>query len=392
MGIRLPQIFCEKMGDRILSTLEELSDKEELHDPLTWRRMIPGLASLDYKNSRPGEQAVLSARALMSIFKFFGSISLDLRDVPGLGHGRVFLASKKQNQFSSQLGEIASARSFAAICITEEDGGSDLHAIKTTAKRLDGGYEINGQKKYVARLRQSDTLIVFANIVGAEQGLTVFMVEKSNPAIQIADIEAMGLRGISWGQLDLEKVWVPAKNRIGGEGQGFSIFSTHFSFWRCAMAAAAIGSAEKALDKAKNRMRTREAFSGQIGRFTHLQQEFAKHASRLHMVWLLVQSAAQRIDLKQYSYVDAAMAKAEGVEASIAAVQWSMLVHGAYGYSAEAQLEKSLRDLLGLRIADGTTDVLRGQVARGILGEELYSLSLGREFNTSSPARERQLW
>jgi len=328
----------------------------------------------------------------MSIFKFFGSISLDLRDVPGLGHGRVFLASKKQNQFSSQLGEIASARSFAAICITEEDGGSDLHAIKTTAKRLDGGYEINGQKKYVARLRQSDTLIVFANIVGAEQGLTVFMVEKSNPAIQIADIEAMGLRGISWGQLDLEKVWVPAKNRIGGEGQGFSIFSTHFSFWRCAMAAAAIGSAEKALDKAKNRMRTREAFSGQIGRFTHLQQEFAKHASRLHMVWLLVQSAAQRIDLKQYSYVDAAMAKAEGVEASIAAVQWSMLVHGAYGYSAEAQLEKSLRDLLGLRIADGTTDVLRGQVARGILGEELYSLSLGREFNTSSPARERQLW
>jgi len=218
------------------------------------------------------------------------------------------------------------------------------------------------------------------------------MVEKSNPAIQIADIEAMGLRGISWGQLDLEKVWVPAKNRIGGEGQGFSIFSTHFSFWRCAMAAAAIGSAEKALDKAKNRMRTREAFSGQIGRFTHLQQEFAKHASRLHMVWLLVQSAAQRIDLKQYSYVDAAMAKAEGVEASIAAVQWSMLVHGAYGYSAEAQLEKSLRDLLGLRIADGTTDVLRGQVARGILGEELYSLSLGREFNTSSPARERQLW
>lgn len=392
MGIRLPQFFCEKMGDRILSTLEELSDKEELHDPLTWRRMIPDLASLDYKDSRSGEQAVLSARALMSTFKFFGSISLDLRDVPGLGHGRVFLASKKQNQFSSQLGEIANARSFAAICITEEGGGSDLHALKTTAKRLDGGYEINGQKKYVARLRQSDILIVFANVVGAEKGLTVFMVEKSNPAIQVADIEAMGLRGISWGQLDLEKVWVPAKNRIGGEGQGFSIFSTHFSFWRCAMAAAAIGSAEKALDKAKDRLRTREAFSGQIGRFTHLQQDFAKHASRLHMAWLLVQSAAHRIDLKQYSYVDAAMAKAEGVEASIAAVQWSMLVHGAYGYSAEAQLEKSLRDLLGLRIADGTTDVLRGQVARGILGEELYSLSLGREFNTSSPARERQLW
>ncbi|WP_426683818.1 acyl-CoA dehydrogenase family protein [Xanthomonas translucens pv. undulosa] len=110
------------------------------------------------------------------------------------------------------------------------------------------------------------------------------------------------------------------------------------------------------------------------------------------MAWLLTQNTARRIELKQYSYVDAAMAKAESVEASLAAVQWSMLVHGAYGYSAEAHLEKSLRDLLGLRIADGTTDVLRGQVARGILGEELYSLSIGRDVNLFSPARERQLW
>ncbi|WP_148044902.1 acyl-CoA dehydrogenase family protein, partial [Xanthomonas vasicola] len=80
-----------------------------------------------------------------------------------------------------------------------------------------------------------------------------------------------------------------------------------------------------ALNDAKNKKQNRYAFSGKIGRFTHLQQEYAKHASRLHMAWLLIQSTAQRIEQKQYSYVDAAMAKAESVEAAIAAVQWSML-------------------------------------------------------------------
>ncbi|MFN6509580.1 acyl-CoA dehydrogenase [Xanthomonas translucens pv. translucens] len=392
MSIHLPKFFSRDVGEKILSSLENWKDSESLHDPLVWRKTIPELASLDYKSNLPEQLGPLNTRELMEAFKFFGRISLDLRDVPGLGHGRVFLASKKQNRFRLQLEEISTGRSFAAICITEEGGGSDLHAIKTTASRTADGYELNGQKKYVARLRQSDVFIVFANVKGVDQGLTAFMIEESNPGVRVADIEAMGLRGISWGQLDLDRVRVPAKNRIGGEGQGFSIFSTHFSFWRCAMAAAAIGAAEKALDKAKERLRTRSAFSGPIGRFTHLQQDFAKHASRLYMAWLLTQNTARRIELKQYSYVDAAMAKAESVEASLAAVQWSMLVHGAYGYSAEAHLEKSLRDLLGLRIADGTTDVLRGQVARGILGEELYSLSIGRDVNLFSPARERQLW
>ncbi|AZC90187.1 Butyryl-CoA dehydrogenase [Pseudomonas chlororaphis subsp. piscium] len=393
MNNTIPKFFREHaVGEKIISHLDKWRTDECLHDPLAWRKAIPELASLGYKGSSSSQHAALSARSLMEAFRFFGSISLDLRDVPGLGHGRIFLASKKEKQFNVQLSNIASAKSFAAICITEEDCGSDLHAIKTTATRKDGGYAINGQKKYVARLHQSDIYIVFANITCSDHGLTAFLVDSSHPKIIVSDVEAMGLSGVSWGQLDLHDAWIPAKNRIGGEGQGFAIFSTHFSFWRCAMAAAAIGAAESALDKAKNRLRSRNAFSGPIGRFTHLQQEYAKHASRLYMAWLLIQSTARRIELKQYSYVDAAMAKAESVEAAIAAVQWSMLVHGAFGYSAEAHLEKALRDLLGLRIADGTTDVLRGQVARGLLGETLYALSIGREIDLYSPIRERQLW
>lgn len=158
------------------------------------------------------------------------------------------------------------------------------------------------------------------------------------------------------------------------------------------MAAAAIGAAQMALDRCKERLQNRQAFDGPIGRFTHLQQEYARHAARLYMAWLLVQSTALRLDKQAYCYIDAAMAKAESVEVAIAAVQWAMSIHGAEGYCVSTGLEKILRDLLGLRIADGTPDVLRGQVARGLLGETLYSHSLGRQAVSQKWPRERQLW
>lgn len=148
MNNTIPKFFREHaVGEKIISHLDKWRTDECLHDPLAWRKAIPELASLGYKGSSSSQHAALSARSLMEAFRFFGSISLDLRDVPGLGHVRIFLASKKEKQFNVQLSNIASAKSFAAICITEEDCGSDLHAIKTTATRKDGGYAINGQKK-----------------------------------------------------------------------------------------------------------------------------------------------------------------------------------------------------------------------------------------------------
>lgn len=225
-----------------------------------------------------------------------------------------------------------------------------------------------------------------------DHGLTVFLLPALTDGLEIEDIPSLGLTGCSWGAITLNDVYVPRSRRVGGEGQGFSLFSEHFTYWRCAMAAAAIGAAEAALNAARQRLQTRIAFDGPIGRFTHLQQEYAKHASRVYMAWLLVQNTSTRIDRKLHSYVDAAMTKAESIEASIAAAEWAMLVHGAEGYAVNSGLGKICRDLLGLRVADGSTDVLRGQVARGLLGEQLYSQSLGRKFDAQSPMRERQLW
>lgn len=386
----LSRLFDPDTCARIFECFETLEGKPEFHSPVLWRSMIPELCQLDFFDPRR-EKTACNVSQMMEVFRFFGALSLDLRDVPGLGHGRI-LASVKGTAFSEHLQSIASGRSFAAICITEACGGSDLHALQTRAIRDVGGYRLSGRKQFVARLRQADFYIVFAKVSGLDHGLSVFLIPADAQGLVIHDIAALGLQGCSWGALELNHVFVPKHYRVGGEGQGLSLFSTHFSFWRCSMAATAIGAAQSALDRCRERLQTRCAFDGPIGRFTHLQQEYAQHAAHLHMAWLLVKSAAQRMDQHLYCYVDTAMAKAESVEVALSAVQWAMLVHGAEGYAVDVGLGKTLSDLMGLRIADGTPDVLRGQVARGLLGERLYSQSLGRQPGRQTIIRERQLW
>ena len=145
------------------------------------------------------------------------------------------------------------------------------------------------------------------------------------------------------------------------------------------MAAAAIGSAQEAIDQTVLWLQRRMAFGGHVGRFTHLQQELARHTARLHMGWLLVSETARRLDERLPASADAAMAKAEATEVALAAADWAMRVHGARGHTADFDLQHRVRDLMALRIADGTTDVLRGQVARSVTGDDLYDESLGRQ-------------
>ncbi|MGQ5312084.1 hypothetical protein ACULMH_00070, partial [Xanthomonas arboricola pv. corylina] len=112
MNITIPKFFSSAISSKIATNLQQWKGKGCLHDPLAWRIAVPELASLDYKWEKSGQNTPLNTPRLMDVFRFFGSVSLDLRDVPGLGHGRVFLASKKTNQFKNQLENIASSKSF----------------------------------------------------------------------------------------------------------------------------------------------------------------------------------------------------------------------------------------------------------------------------------------
>lgn len=367
------------------ATRHEFEHTPAWNNPRAWRRHLRAcnLAGADLPTRVGG--CDFSARAMMDLFVHCGQMNLDLRDVPGGGHARILLHARTRH-FDAFLRGVASAEFFCAVAITEDDAGSDMHGLKTTATPTPGGYVLNGKKLYVARLAQASHAVVFCNVprAGVERTLTAFLLDLNAPGLTRLDLDAFGLHGVSFGGIELRDVFVPASQRVGGEGQGFQLFTKHFTYWRTAMAAAAIGCARGAVDQAVQWLHTRHAFGGPIGRFSHLQQELAQHVARLHMAWLLVCSVADRIDAHQPAFADAAMAKAEALESALAAADWAMRIHGARGHTTQYDLEQRYRDLASLRIADGTTDVLRGQVARALLGEDLYEASLGRERNSDA--------
>lgn len=320
------------------------------------------------------------ASLMVELFAHCGRLALDLRDVPGSGYSRLLLQAHTRH-FDDVLNAVTTGAAYVAVAITEAGAGSDMHGLAASAQPLPGGdYLLTGEKRYVARLKQATHAVVFAHVrrPGVERTLTAFLVPLDSPGLKIVNLEQTGLQGVSFGGLMLGDVPVPRRARVGGEGEGFQLFVRHFTYWRTAMAAAAIGCGRGALDQAITWLRERQAYGGPLGRFTHLQQELAEHVARLHMAWLLVQSAAARQDARQPAFADACMAKAEGIEAALAATDWAMRIHGARGQTTQLDLSKRQRDLQALRIAGGPPDVLRSQVARAVLGNTLYEAALGR--------------
>jgi alkylation response protein AidB-like acyl-CoA dehydrogenase len=381
---RTDQVFNSAsydVKDRIYSEVAKiLNDNigDDLFKPLSWRRKLTVCKVAGIDTSCLVGGLGFSNVDISEIFALFGMIDLNLRDVPGVGHARIL--TKNTEKFSGVLNGILNGTEYCGVAITEEGAGSDLHELATIALPDKDGYILNGKKCFIARIAESSYFIVFAHVI-RENGykrLTAFLVFKDQPNIVYEEMNCSGFKGVSWGKIEFRNIFIPKSMRIGGEGEGFKIFIQHFTYWRTVQSAAALGSAYAAFSQAVEHLQNRKCFGGLIGRFSHLQQELAYHISRLNMCWLLTQKIMENLDKNRFQFYEACMLKAEALEIAIKVVMWSMKVHGARGCLEDNLLEKRLRDLTALRIADGVTDVLRGQVAKSIIGSELYEFALGR--------------
>ncbi|MEN1679863.1 MAG: acyl-CoA dehydrogenase [Planctomycetota bacterium] len=275
--------------------------------------------------------------------------------------------------------QIASGNGYMAILITEPSTGSDLKAIATTAEKVEGGYRLVGEKRYNARLAQATHMLVFAQVPEDRQGwLTAFLVPKNADGVTVKTLRAHGLMGNSYGGAQFDGTFVPDRMRIGNQGDGLLVFREHFYYWRLMQVAAAIGTGEQALEQMAARIATRKTFGAPIGRFTHLQQALGRSTTELKMAYALACEAAEQLDREDYKGARGVIAglKAEGVEAALRAADASMRAHGGMGYSGEVDLGDRVRDLMGLRIADGTTDVMRMDVVRQAYGDKFWDMAV----------------
>ena len=304
------------------------------------------------------------SRGWMGVAGVLGSHSLSCRMIAN--HGT---ADQKQRW----LPDLATGRRRTGIGLTEPGGGSDLQGITTRAWRDGDHYVVRGTKTWITNARYADPLPVLVktdpDAEPRHKGMSVMMVEAGLAGYEVTkDIGKLGYKGPESCEVVLDDVRVPADCLLGGvEGRGFVQVMSGLEAGRVNIAARSVGIAQAALDASLSYAQQREAFGRPIAEFQAIQLKLADMATELEAARLLTRWAADRIDKGLRADVEAGMAKYFASEAAIKASLEAMRIHGGYGYSTEFEIERLYRDAPLMAIGEGTNEIQRTVIAKGLL-------------------------
>jgi acyl-CoA dehydrogenase len=257
-----------------------------------------------------------------------------------------------------------------ALATTEPDSGSDAASIRTTARRTDGGYVLSGQKTWTSNGGLAEYYVVFATVEpgSGHRGITAFVLERNDPGLSCgAPMRKMGQRAIRNTELFLEDVEVPADRRLGAEGEGFRGLMGTFDRSRVTLAASATGLARAALEFARDYAKQRVQFGRPIAEHQAVAFRLADMALRVDASRLLTWRAAELVDAGAGVTTEAAMAKLHASETAMFCTWAAVQTLGGWGYSREYPVEKWMRDAKLEEIEEGTSDIQRLVIARGVL-------------------------
>jgi alkylation response protein AidB-like acyl-CoA dehydrogenase len=257
-----------------------------------------------------------------------------------------------------------------ALATTEPDFGSDAAGMRTTAKRVDGGYVISGQKSWISNGGVARSYVVFATVApgSGHRGVTAFLLDRDDAGLSFgAPMRKMGQRAIVNTELFLEDCFVADDRRLGAEGEGFRGLMATFDRSRVTLAAAATGLARAALEYAVEYAQQRHQFGRPIAEHQAVAFRLADMALRVDASRLLAWRAAGMLDRGERATTEAAMAKLHASETAMACTWGAVQTLGGWGYSREYPVEKWMRDAKLEEIEEGTSDIQRLLIARGIL-------------------------
>jgi benzylmalonyl-CoA dehydrogenase len=256
-----------------------------------------------------------------------------------------------------------------AICMTEPDAGSDLDSIATRARKVEGGYVLDGRKTWVTSAPVADFFTVFAK-AGEEKKLTIFLVERSFAGLSIGrTIEKMGVRALPTSELAFDGCFVPDGHRLSREeGDGEAHLRKTLAEIRIITGAMAVGQARAALDAALGYAAERKQFGKAINRYQAIQMKLAEMAADLEAATQLVYRAAWLRDAGRPHHKEAAMAKLFASEAAARIADQAARVFASYGYAMEYPVQRFLRDVRFTLIGGGTSEILKLVIAKELSG------------------------
>lgn len=276
-----------------------------------------------------------------------------------------------------------------AFSLTEPTSGSDAASLRMTAIRRGDGYVLNGTKLFVTNGSRAGAIILFASTDPSrgDRGITAFLIEPSFPGFRVGKREQkMGLRASDTAELVLEDCQVPVGNRIGEEGEGFTIALSSLVNGRAGIAAQAVGIAQACLEASVRYAKDRRQFGQPIGEFQAIQWKLADMSTEIEAARLLTLRAAALKDRDRPCTMEASMAKLFASEAANRAAAEAVQIHGGYGYIQDFQVERYMRDARVLTIYEGTSEIHRLIIARHLLSPPpLPAPRMARQAGQPSP-------
>lgn len=275
-------------------------------------------------------------------------------------------------QKQAYLPRFATGELRGGIGLTEPDCGTDLQAIRTTARRDGDHYLVNGAKTWITNSLHGNCLILLVKTDPAAEprhrGMSLLIAEKG-PGFQVSrKLEKLGYKGIDTCELNFDDYRVPADRLLGGEeGRGLQQILGGLELGRINVAARGLGIAAAALDASVAYSQMRKTFGKPICEHQAIQLKLGEMATRVQAARLLVDAAAQAYDRGERCDMEAGMAKYFATEAGVENSIEAMRIHGAYGYSKEFDIERLYRDAPLLVIGEGTNEMQRIIIAKQLI-------------------------
>ena len=297
--------------------------------------------------------------------------------VSGIINSHVIMAMTVQRNGTEEqkrefLPRMATGELRGGIGLTEPDCGTDLQAIRTTARREGDEYVVNGNKTWITNSLYGNTLALLVKTdpkaEPRHRGMSLLLIEKG-PGFEVSrKLPKLGYKGIDTCELTFTDFRVPVSRLIGGvEGRGFKQILKGLELGRINVAARGVGIAQAALDESVSYSQQRKTFGKPICEHQAIALKLGEMATRVHAARLLTDAAARAFDRGERCDMEAGMAKYFATEAGLENATEAMRIHGAYGYSKEFNVERLYRDAPLLVIGEGTNEMQRLIIAKQLI-------------------------
>ena len=248
----------------------------------------------------------------------------------------------------------------AALAITEPDAGSDVAGLRTTARPVDGGWIVSGEKCYITGGCRADVLVTAVRMAGTERhdGITFLAIERGE-GVESSALEKLGWHASDTALIKFDEVFVPEENLLGEVGQGFALIMANFQWERLTMSLGAVGAMEVCFEQTIKYAQEREAFGRPISKNQVIRHKFAEMATKIEVGRALSLHALRLHVSGQNAVGEVTKAKLFTQKAAVEVADECLQIHGGAGYMVEYGIERALRDARLGPIGGGTDEVMR---------------------------------